>query len=247
VPLRVTVCGDPAALSATVRVALKLATDAGVNVMLMLQLDPAASDEPQVLVCEKSVGLAPVMVMPLMVSAALPVLESVAVCEAVVVPLVDVKLSVAGVRDAMGAGGTAPVPVRAMLCGEPVALSVIETVAVSLPGVVGANFTVIVQVALAASGLALTQLSLSMKFAEFAPVMAILVIVSGPNPELVRVTLCGALVVPSVWLPKLSAGGARLTTGKAEKFAVTLCGALIVTVVEALLLLATAPVQLLKV
>lgn len=129
----------------------------------MEQLLPAASEEAQLLVCTKSLGLAPAIAMLAIVSAALPVLLSVAVCDALVPPVVTMKLSVAGVSEAMGAGGAVPVPLRETPCGDPATLSLMETVAVSLPGVLGANFTMMVQVALAASGLALTQLSFSVK------------------------------------------------------------------------------------
>jgi hypothetical protein len=66
---------------------------------------------------------------------------------------------------------------------------------------------------------------------------------------LVRVTLCAALVVPTVWLAKDKLVVDRVATGVPgnAKFAVTLCGAFIVTVVEALLELATLPVQPVKV
>lgn len=50
VPLRDTVCGEPLALSAMESVADKAAADAGVNVTEMLQLAPAASELPQLLV-----------------------------------------------------------------------------------------------------------------------------------------------------------------------------------------------------
>lgn len=246
-PESVAVCGEPAALSVTVSVALKLVTDAGVKVTVIEQIDPAASDVPQLLVSEKSLGLAPPMVMLLMVSAALPVFDSVAACEALLVPLVVLKLSEAGVSEAMGAGGAVPVPLSVTPCGDPVALSVTETEAVSLPGIVGANFTAMVQVAFAAKGLVLTQLSLSTKFAALVPVTAIAVTKSGAVPEFFRTTFCAVLVVPSVWLPKLSTAGVSVTVGEVvEKFAVTVCGALIVIVVEALLVLATLPVQLLN-
>ena len=49
-PLRVVVCGEPAALSATDRVAEKLAAEPGENVTEIAQLAPAASDSPQLLV-----------------------------------------------------------------------------------------------------------------------------------------------------------------------------------------------------
>ena len=79
VPLRLTVCGEPAALSATESVAVKLAVVAGLKVTEMAQLAPASSELPHVLVWLKSLGLVPAIVMPLMVSEALPVFLSVTV------------------------------------------------------------------------------------------------------------------------------------------------------------------------
>jgi hypothetical protein len=78
VPLRLTICGEPAALSATESVAEKLAADAGVKVTEIVQLDPPARDAPQLFVWLKSLGLVPAIVIPLMVSAALPVFLRVA-------------------------------------------------------------------------------------------------------------------------------------------------------------------------
>jgi len=77
VPLSVVVCGEPAALSATEMEAVKLAADAGVKVTEIVQLAAAASIAPQVVVSAKSAGFAPFRVMPVMVSAALPVFDSV--------------------------------------------------------------------------------------------------------------------------------------------------------------------------
>lgn len=104
VPVRDTVCGEPAALSATERVAVKVAVDAGVKDNEMAHEAPAASDSPQALVCAKSAGLAPARVMLLMLSVALPVFLSVAVWAALVAPVCAVKLSEAGVSEATGAG-----------------------------------------------------------------------------------------------------------------------------------------------
>ena len=77
VPLRVTDCGLPEALSATDNEALAAPLADGVNVTPMAQLAPAATLEPQVLVSAKAELLVPVTVMPVMVNAALPVFESV--------------------------------------------------------------------------------------------------------------------------------------------------------------------------
>lgn len=58
--------------------------EVGANVMEMLQLAPAATDAPQLLVCVKLVAFAPVSAMLVVVRAAAPELVSVTVC----VPLV---------------------------------------------------------------------------------------------------------------------------------------------------------------
>ena len=79
VPLNVAVCGELEALSATERTAVKLATDAGVKVMEIVQLAEAAMVAPQVLVCAKSAGFAPVMEIAMPVSEALPVFDNVIV------------------------------------------------------------------------------------------------------------------------------------------------------------------------
>ena len=78
----------------------------GVKVTLMVQLPPAATLAPQVLVWAKS----PLAATPVMFKAALPVLYSVTVCGALVVPtLVPVNVSVVGTR--LTTGASCPVPV----------------------------------------------------------------------------------------------------------------------------------------
>ena len=79
VPLRVTVWGEAAALSAMESVAEKLAAAAGVKVTEIEQLAPAARELPQVLVCAKSEASVPPSVTALIVNDALPVFLSVAV------------------------------------------------------------------------------------------------------------------------------------------------------------------------
>src|SRR6185437_6783508 len=66
VPLRLTVCGEPDALSATVRVPYREPLAVGVKVMEMVQLAPAATLDPQVFVSVKS----PATATELMASAA---------------------------------------------------------------------------------------------------------------------------------------------------------------------------------
>ncbi len=92
------------------REAVNVAADAGVKVTDIAQLAPASSELPHVLVCAKSPGFAPVMVMPVIVSGAFPVFFRLAVCAAVVMPATAVKLNEDGVSETMGAVGATPVP-----------------------------------------------------------------------------------------------------------------------------------------
>ena len=74
VPDRLTACGLPLALSVMLTEAVRLPLAAGVNVTLIVQLLPAATELPQVLVCAKSLALVPVSARLVMLKAALPVL-----------------------------------------------------------------------------------------------------------------------------------------------------------------------------
>jgi len=134
VPLRVAVWGELAALSATEIDAVKLPAVAGVKVAEIVQVEPAASDVPQAVsevVMAKSAALAPVSVMPVMFSTALPVLESVVDIAVAVDPAVVAgKVSVVGERLATGTGAAVPVPLRVAVCGLPVASSATEMEAV---------------------------------------------------------------------------------------------------------------------
>src|SRR5581483_4804265 len=89
VPVRLTVCGLFGALSNTSSVAVRVPVAAGVNVTLMVQLPPAGTLAPQVLLgVAKSPGSAPLKLMLLMFNATLRLLISVTVCAALVVPTV---------------------------------------------------------------------------------------------------------------------------------------------------------------
>jgi len=77
VPVRLTVCGLPVALSVRVTAAVRVAVAAGVKVTLIEQLVPAATLDPQLLVWAKSPAFVPVSARLLRVKAALPVLFNV--------------------------------------------------------------------------------------------------------------------------------------------------------------------------
>jgi hypothetical protein len=247
VPLSATVCGVPLALSAMESDAAKLAAEAGVNVTETVQLAPAASELPHVLVSAKSVGFAPVMVMLVIVNAALPVFISVIVCAAVVVPaIVDAKVSVAGASDVAGAAAAVPVPfsvtvcvvvadsasdeasnrlLLAIGCIELGALSVTESVAVKLATESGVKVTEIVQLAPAASEL--PQVLVSANSVGLAPVIAMLEMASGASPVFISVAVCAAVVDPTVSL-KVSVAGVSDAPGSGAAvpvpFSVVVCG-----------------------
>ena len=64
-------------MSATEIDALKLPVAAGVNVTVMVQVAPAATEVPQLLLCPKLLALVPITEMLVMVSAAVPGFDSV--------------------------------------------------------------------------------------------------------------------------------------------------------------------------
>jgi hypothetical protein len=74
VPVRLTLWGLPLALSARVMAAVRVPLAAGVKVTLIVQLAPAATLAPQLLVWAKSLALVPVSAMLEMLKAEFPVL-----------------------------------------------------------------------------------------------------------------------------------------------------------------------------
>src|SRR5262249_16633011 len=94
------------ALSATAMEALRAPAAAGRKVTVMVQLDPAARLDPQLLVWAKSPGFAPVMVMLEIERAAVPMLLNVTFCGALSDPTVTVpKLTLPVDRETRGAAG----------------------------------------------------------------------------------------------------------------------------------------------
>ena len=79
VPERLTLWGLPVALSVRVTAAPRVPLAAGVKVTLIVQLAPAATELPQLLVWAKSLALAPVSARLEMLKAEFPVLFSVTV------------------------------------------------------------------------------------------------------------------------------------------------------------------------
>ena len=121
----------------------------GANVALMAQLADAASVAPQVVLSAKLLAFVPPSKMLPILSVAFPVLVRVTPEDALVVAtLVVGKLMLVADNEATGAN---PVPESATVCGDPEALSLTDSVALSVPLAVGVKFTGMVQFALAAS------------------------------------------------------------------------------------------------
>ncbi len=181
-------------MSVMLRVALLAPPADGVMLTLIAQLAPAFRLPPQVVVLLKSDAFVPPIEMLVMVSVSVPVFDRVTVCAAVVVPKgVAAKLSVVGDRETAGA---IPVPERETVCGEEAALSLTLRVAVLVPLAVGLKVIAIEQFAPAAR---LEPHALFVLKSEGElPAKVTLLIVSVPVPVFVNVTLCDALVVPTV-------------------------------------------------
>ena len=99
------------------------------------------------------------------------------------------KLRLAGEK--LIPGAVVPVPVRATVCGLPVALSVTVIAPVRAPAAVGVKITEMLQVAAAATDA--PQVLVWLK----SPLAAMLVIESVAVPVLVSVTTWAALEVPT--------------------------------------------------
>ena len=114
-------------------------------------------------------------------------------------------------------GALVPVPVNGTVCGLPLALSVMVSVPMRAPVAVGVNVTLIVQVfdpAVAGNVAGLIgQADAPVLVSAKSPDAAMEMIVRGPVPVFVSVTVCGALGVFSNWLPKVRVVGASPTAG----------------------------------
>src|ERR1017187_1271156 len=214
VPIRVTVCGEPVALSAMDSEAVNAPAAAGLNSTETVQVAAAASDVPQVVAdLRKDVAFVPVMVSDVSVKAAVPEFLTVTTCAAVVTPtVVDAKVRLVGVRVTAGPAAAVPVPVRATVCGDPVALSAIDSEAVSAPAAAGLNSTETVQVAATASDVPQVVADLR-KDVAFVPVTVSDVSVRAAVPEFFTVTSCAAVVTPTAVEAKLRLVGVSVTAG----------------------------------
>ena len=107
-----------------------------------------------------------------------------------------------------------PAPLSGMFCGLLAALSLTLMLALRAPVALGVKVTLSVHCAPAPSVFGLIgQVLVSAKSAALVPVNENPLIVNALVPELVRVMLRAALVVPTFWLLKLRAPGLTVTVG----------------------------------
>jgi len=202
VPVMPSVCGLPAALSVIDRVADRAPAALGVNVMLITHVAFGATAAPFVQVVPaamaKSAALVPeIAAAAVMFRLALPVFLTVTACAALVVLTVWlVNTRAEGATVATGAVAT-PVPVRPIVCGLPVALFAIVSVADRAPEALGVNVMLIMQLPLGATGLLVVQVVPLATTNSVLPVEGADVNVRLPVPLFVTVTLCAPLVVPT--------------------------------------------------
>jgi hypothetical protein len=212
VPLSVTPCDPPDALSETVIVAEKVAAETGVKVAEIVQFEPAARVEPQPLVIAKSAAFAPPSVIPVMFNTAVPGFES------VVDMAVDVEFTVVlgndrvvGESTACGVDAAIPVPVSDAVWGDPVALSLTLRTALKAAVDAGVKLTEMLQLDPAASEA--PQELVSAKSPGSAPVRVTLAMTRAAVPEFESTTTCAPLVVLTVWLPNATVVGFSAACG----------------------------------
>jgi hypothetical protein len=157
----------------------------------MLQLAEGATDAPQVFVCEKLVGFAPVTVMLEIVSVEPPVFVRTMICVAFCPTETAPKFSEVGLKPTAGA---VPVPLNGTCCGDAGALSANTSTADSAPTIDGVNVALTVHDPLAAS-VAPHVLDEIAKSSAFVPEIVMLEILSVAVPVFVSVVVKATEVV----------------------------------------------------
>ena len=171
------------ALSVIVTEADRVPGAVGEKVTLMVQLLPAATGLPQVLVWAKSPEFVPVTVTAVTFNVAFPVLFTVTVWAALVVPTpCALKPRLEAVRLTTG---PLPVPVKVTLCGLSGALSVMVIAAVRLPTAPGVKITLIEQLPPAATDA--EHVVVWEKSEAFVPVTVMEEMLKGTLPVFVKV------------------------------------------------------------
>ena len=228
VPLSVMVWLPPLALSVMVTTPVRTPLAVGVKVTAIVQVFAAATGVEIEQVEPASRAKSPLAARAVMESALVPVLVSVTDCAVAVVPITVLpKVRLEGVSVTPAA---VPVPLSAIFCVPPLALSVMVTTPVRTPLATGLNAAAIRQVVPAGTGLDVEQVVLESR--TKSPLDSKAVIESGLVPALVNVTDCAAAVVPTTVLPNVRLEGVSETPGAVP---VPVSAAVFVPLLEAIL------------
>lgn len=208
VPAKLVVLVPPGASCVTVSVPLRLPDAAGANDTLILQLDPAARLPPAAQEPTPT-GNSPLPVeMPVMFSAAVPLLDSVAVCAVLVEPTLTLPKLRDGVNEAAGAGAAVAVPLRATVLGLPVALCAIESEPLRAPVAPAAGWKVSDTVQLAPGATLPPAAQVPPAIAKSAVLLSVNAeSTRGAVPVLETVEFCAALVLPMAVLASVNEVG----------------------------------------
>jgi hypothetical protein len=226
VPVNVTVCGLPVALSVNTIVPVRAPAAVGVNVMWNVHGVPSTAMLGHC--ASVAPAKSPLIAMLVNVTAVFPVFDTVKVSG----ELVDPKPSSPN-GNGLGvivivAGLPVPVPVNITDCGLPVALSVNVIAPIRVPVAVGLNE---IWNAHGVPSTAMLGHCVSVAPAK-SPLVTMFVNVTVVPPVFETVRVCVALVVPTAWLPNVNVVGAIDIDPVAVvlNVAVTVSAALIVTV-----------------
>jgi len=199
VPVSVTVCGLPVPVSVNVIAPVRVPVAVGLNV---IENTHGSASTPMLGHCASvAPAKSPVVTMLLKISGKFPLFDTVTVCAALVVP--TAWLPNVNEVGAIPIASATPVPLRATVCGLPVALSVNVIVPLRVPAAVGVN--VIWNVHGFASTAMLGHCA-SVAPAK-SPVIAMLVNVTAVFPVFDTVNVSGELVDPNPSIPNGNGDG----------------------------------------
>ncbi len=200
VPVSRKLCGDPAALSTTVKLPVSAPAVAGENVTAKVHAEPAASALPHVFVPE-TITKFPLTVKLAIDNATPPLLVSVTVCAAALSPTPVAANPTVPTGDSDTPAGATPTPFSATVCVRNSSVTASEPA--PAPTLFGTNATSSAQLACPASVVPhpFTTVKSPLTILAATPV-------SAASPVFVSVTACVALAVPTVCAAKLKLNGA---------------------------------------
>jgi hypothetical protein len=194
VPLSATLCGLPPALSLNDSLPEAEPPVVGEKLTATVHVELAVTGfEVEHVVPELATANGPLALIAVNVKLALPMLVTITVCVALVVP----DICAANVREETDklTTGPVPVPVKVTACGLPAALSVRFNVALRFPTADGVKLTLTEQVPLGATAAAVQVSEISEKSPVFVPPTVTAEMARFAVPELVTVSTKAVLAV----------------------------------------------------